>query len=197
VFSNCRSKIPFLSFLSLLFFPLVLLFPFLAFYSPGKYQSRFSREKHSTLNTGLISFPNFPPMLSPSHCHRSILLIPPILVSAHAVFSFLFCIFSRSRVLAFLISEWTDIYIILFIENRWLFLQLSAKSILFMKCEKWLKYIIYVIVIEFYSDCFFFCCWVYLALLKYVLDYFFIVYVINWIEIMFWLNSVLEKLKMR
>jgi hypothetical protein len=32
------------------------------------------------------------------------------LVSAHAVFSFLFCIFSRSRVLAFLISEWTDIY---------------------------------------------------------------------------------------
>jgi hypothetical protein len=110
VFSNCRSKIPFLSFLSLLFFPLVLLFPFLAFYSPGKYQSRFSREKHSTLNTGLISFPNFPPMLSPSHCHRSILLIPPILVSAHAVFSFLFCIFSRSRVLAFLISEWTDVY---------------------------------------------------------------------------------------
>ncbi|WJX40359.1 hypothetical protein P8452_27842 [Trifolium repens] len=48
------NKIPFLSFLSLLFFALVLLFPFLAFYSPGKYQSRFSREKHSTLNTGFL-----------------------------------------------------------------------------------------------------------------------------------------------
>jgi hypothetical protein len=119
------------------------------------------------------------------------------LVSAHAVFSFLFCIFSRSRVLAFLISEWTDIYIILFIENRWLFLQLSAKSILFMKCEKWLKYIylcdsywilfwlLFFLLLSL--PCFAeVCSWL---LLHCLCDK------LNWNYV--WLNSVLKKLKMR
>lgn len=196
-FSNCRSKIRFFFFFFFSFF-LYMRFPFvppfLAFFSPGKYPSRFSREKHNMLSAGLNFFsPKFflhgfcesLPSFFCTYCSEFLFRRMAYL------FPFTVWMYSRSRVFAF----FSPFHIICYIPRRNIY-SVSLKIMSELRIRDswmdqepfifglkidgccWMPFCrwrvmwktgacyVYVIIFEFIKISF----WVYHALLKYVLD---------------------------